>query len=95
MTFFEITTLIGADYAVADRHEIEDALDEALQHAGLGEVTGGGAGLGQANIDAEISDPVRGLAVMRRILQGFSVPSTAIIRQNGCPSIHHTVYDAV
>jgi len=61
-TFFEITFPIGPDYAVANRHEIEDSLDEALQRAGLGEVTGGGAGMGKANIDVEVSDPIRGLA---------------------------------
>lgn len=91
-TFFEITFSIGPDYTIASRHEIEDSLDEALQLAGIGEVTGGGAGMSKANIDVEVTDPTLGLALIRRILQDFSVPPSAVIRQNGSPSVNHAVY---
>lgn len=91
-TFFEILLPIDPSYDVADRHEIEDSLDDALQRAGLGEVTGGGTGMGKANIDVEVIDPQRGLTLMRRILQDFSVPQNTIIRQAGSPSINHSVY---
>src|SRR4051812_10275880 len=90
-TFFEITFPTGSGYAITDRHEIEDALHEALQQAELGEVSGGGAGMGKANIDVEITDPILGLALIRRILHTFSLPANAVIRQNGDPSIHHSI----
>jgi hypothetical protein len=51
---------------VADRHEIENSLDAALKCVGLGEITGGGTGMGEANIDVEVIDPLQGLALMRR-----------------------------
>ena len=91
--FFEITFPIGAAYEVADRHEIEDTLHEALQEADLGEVTGGGTGMGRANIDVEVTDPLRGLALVRKILQDFSIPTNTVIRQAGTPSINHRVYE--
>jgi hypothetical protein len=92
-TFFEITFPVGSGYEVADRHEIEDTLNQALQEADLGEVTGGGTGMGKANIDVEVTDPLRGLSLMRKILQDFSIPSATVIRQAGTPSINHSVYE--
>lgn len=91
-TFFEII-LQAADFTFDRRDEIEDPLDEALQAAGLGEVTGGGSGMGIANIDVEVTDTQRGLALIREVLQTLGVAPSTIIRQSGSPSIEHSVYD--
>ena len=53
MTFLEIV-LQAADFTFGGRDEIEDPLDDALRSAGLGEVTGGGTGMGVCNIDVEV-----------------------------------------
>ena len=93
-TFFEII-LQSADFNFGGRDEIEDPLDEALQQANLGEVTGGGSGMGVSNIDVEATDPVRGLILIREVLQGLGVAKSTVIRQAGSPSIRHSVYDAM
>ena len=89
--FFEII-LQSADFTFGGRDEVEDPLDEALQEAGLGEVTGGGSGMGRSNIDVEVTDPQRGLALIREVLQGLGVARSTIIRQSGPESIRHPLY---
>lgn len=93
MTFLEVSFTIAADYSIDDRQDMEDRLNEVLQHAGLGEVTGGGSGLGEANIDIEVSDPQRALPLIRDTLRFLAVPAGAVIRQSGAPSIDHPVYE--
>jgi len=93
MTFFEVSFPIAADYSVSDRHDIEDRLDEALRHAGLGEVTGGGTGLGKANIDIEVNDTQPALTLIRETLRFLAVPRSTVIRQSGSQSIYHSVYE--
>jgi hypothetical protein len=61
------------------RDEIEDPLAEALATAGIGEVTGGGTGMGKSNIDIEVTDRDDGLALVRRVLQDLSVPASTIV----------------
>ena len=39
----------------SSHHEVEDALDNALRTTGIGEVIGGGAGMGKANIDVDLN----------------------------------------
>ncbi len=63
-SFLEII-LKSEDFAHAGRDEIEDPLDEALQAAGLGEVTGGGSGIDSNNIDVEVSGLSAGLELTR------------------------------
>jgi hypothetical protein len=53
--FLEIV-LESADFTFAGRDEVGDPLPEALTAAGIGEVTGGGSGMGKSNIDVEVSD---------------------------------------
>src|SRR5678816_2333876 len=72
--FFEIMFPVAAHYTLDDRHEIEDRLDKALQHARLGEVTGGGTGLGSANIDVEVTNPQRGPGRFFGALLWFPAP---------------------
>jgi len=91
-TFFEII-LQSADFTFGGRDEIEDPLDEALQRSGLGEVTGGGSGMGVANIDVEVIEAERGLALIRDVLRELGVAPNTIIRQDGSQSIEHRVYD--
>ncbi|HEY3320528.1 MAG TPA: hypothetical protein VGP72_08685 [Planctomycetota bacterium] len=66
-----------------DRGEIADALEEALVSDGIGDVTGGGAGMGQANIDIEVrnNDFDDALALIKQVLSQVGVPnSTTIVR---------------
>jgi len=92
-TFFEII-LRSADFTFGGRDEIEDPLDDALRNAGLGEVTGGGTGMGISNIDVEATDASRGLSLIREVLQRLAVAPSTIIRQAGSPSVEHSVYEA-
>jgi hypothetical protein len=92
-TFFEIV-LLSEDFRFDGRDQIEDPLDEALQESGLGEVTGGGSGMGKANIDVEVIDPQRGLAVIREVLQRLGVAPSTTVRQAGSRSIMHSVYES-
>ena len=91
-TFFEII-LQSADFTFGGRDEIEDPLDEALQQAGLGEVTGGGTGMGCANIDVEVTDSQRGLTLIRQVLQRLAVAPSTVIQQYSPEEISHPVYD--
>ena len=93
-TFFEII-LQSADFAFGGRDEIEDPLDEALNQANLGEVTGGGSGMGITNIDVEVGDPDQGLAIIRKVLRSLGVAKSTIIRQSSSPSIMHPVYESI
>lgn len=90
--FFEIILPAEDDYTLDYRHGIETRLNLVLRAAGIGEVTGGGTGMGKANIDVEITDPERGLALIRKVLQSLEVASTAVIREEGSQSIEHPVY---
>jgi hypothetical protein len=86
--FLEIV-LKSEDFDFGGRDAVEDPLDEALQAAQLGEVTGGGSGLGGSNIDIELSDLERGLPIVRQVLRDLQVaPSTVIIQRTP----EHAVY---
>jgi hypothetical protein len=76
--FFDITFADeGPEYV--GRFEVEDPLDDALRAAGVGEVTGGGSGLGRSNVDVDASDLEAGLRVIRQVLRDWKVaPSTKI-----------------
>jgi hypothetical protein len=77
-TFFEIV-FQSADFVFGGRDEVEDLLEEALHAKNLGVVTGGGTGLGMCNIDVEVNDAERGLALIRAALRELGVaPSTRI-----------------
>lgn len=91
-TFFDII-FQSADFRFGGRDEIEDPLDEALQQAGLGEVTGGGSGMGTSNIDIEVSDPVRALPLIREVLRSLGVAHSTLIRQAGPPPNSLFVYE--
>jgi hypothetical protein len=91
-TFFEII-LHDADFTFDGRDEIEDPLDDALRAAKLGEVTGGGSGMGLCNIDVEVTDPVRGLALVREQLRALGVAPSTEINQYEPEHIVHRVYE--
>ncbi|QIF04175.1 hypothetical protein [Roseimicrobium sp. ORNL1] len=79
-TFYEIV-FQAADFTFDGRDEIEDPLDEALRESELGEVTGGGSGGGICNIDVEVKDAKRGLAVIRKVLRKLKVARSTRIHQ--------------
>ena len=71
----------SSDFQFAGRDEIEDPLEEALIQSGVGEVTGGGSGMGFSNIDVEVKDFDIGLKIIRNVLQSLKVSKTTIIKQ--------------
>lgn len=63
--------------------EVEDPLDAALMSSGAGEVTGGGIGHGWYRIELELSDPVSGTEIARRIAESLELPLTTLLRRIG------------
>ena len=90
-TFLEIV-FIAADFVHDGRDEVEDPLNEALELAGVGEVTGGGGGSGKAIIDVEVRDFELGLAVIRSVLTRLGVARSTVINQYKPNEIVHEVY---
>jgi hypothetical protein len=90
--FLEIV-LASADFKFAGRDEIEDPLDEALQKAQLGEVTGGGSGEDSSNIDVEVVDLHQGLTLIRRVLSDLRVAKSTYINQYDPEHVIHQIYE--
>ena len=83
--FLEIIFVIDdlLKHGFEDRDEIEDELATVLTDSGVGEITGGGTGMGKAIIDVEIDSNVNledALALLRRILRRLQAPSTTVIK---------------
>lgn len=91
-TFLEVV-LQSADFEFGGRDEIEDPLDDALREAGIGEVTGGGTGMGVSNIDVEVNDLAAGLALVRRVLRALGVARNTVINQYQPTRLKHSVYE--
>lgn len=90
--FLEIV-LRADEFTFDGRDEIEDPLEEALASSGLGEVTGGGSGLGSANIDVEVVDLSRGLQLIKQVLRGLNVGPSTVINQYEPQETVHRVYE--
>ncbi len=91
-SFLEII-LKSEDFAHVGRDEIEEPLDEALQAAGLGEVTGGGSGIDSNNIDVEVSGLSAGLELTRRVLRSLDVARSTVIKQYDPEEKTYQVYE--
>ena len=78
--FLEII-LKSEDFKFDGRDAVEDPLDDALADLGIGEVTGGGAGMGFSNIDVEVTDLDIGLQVIRETLSSLGVAESTVIKQ--------------
>ena len=92
MTFFEIL-FQSAEFQFDGRDVVEDALEEALESEDLGEVSGGGSGMGITNIDVEVTDAIRGLSVIRKVLHDLGVARSTVIAQYQPDKVHHRVYE--
>ncbi len=62
---------------LADKGEVEDALDEALRGRRLGAVVGGGSGWRYSHVDLALLDVERGVAAIRDALQRAGVTRRA------------------
>ncbi|MEW6366412.1 MAG: hypothetical protein AB1714_17440 [Acidobacteriota bacterium] len=83
----------------------EDPLQESLERAGLGEITGGGSQLSDPDeegrrrivfcgIDIDIYEPVEGLALLRRELARLQAPrGTALLYEMDGQEFEQPVYD--
>ena len=70
--------------SVEGRDEIEDPLHDLLSSKNLGEVTGGGGGVGYVNIDVEIFDETmldESIAEIRKELKSIGVPLSTVIKR--------------
>ena len=92
-TIFLEIVLTNSDASFEGRDEIEDPLDEALQENNLGEVTGGGSGIGMSNIDVEVTDLGKGLELIKKVLQKLGVPRSTVINQYKPIKTVYNVYD--
>jgi len=90
--FLEVV-LLTADFRFAGRDVVEGPLDVALQDAALGEVTGGGSGMGRSNIDVEVTDIERGLSLLRKVLKSIGVAHSTTIKQYEPVTVVHQVYE--
>jgi hypothetical protein len=82
MRFLLEVVLQSGDAAFLERDEVEDALQQALMAAGIGEVTGAGSGPGVSNLDVEVTDLDQGLALVRKVLQDLEVPPSTMVYRN-------------
>src|SRR5262245_6148600 len=71
-----------------DRGEhFEDPLDDALQEAGVGEVTGGGSmmkpdgGIEYVGIDVDVTDLEKALPIIREVMQRQGAPEGSVIEE--------------
>ena len=82
----------SVEFTFDGRDAVEDPLHEALTAAGIGEVTGGGSGMGRSTIDVEVSDLEAGLELVRRVRRDLKVaaswPLRPLARWPGGPSAH-------
>lgn len=76
------------------RSAVEDEVDEALEKANLGEVTGGGGGIYGVNIDIEVEeeDFEAALSLIRRTLKRIKVPQSTVIKRRGIETVTYPVY---
>lgn len=59
---------------ISSRDELEDPIQDALILANLGEVTGGGSGLGKATLDIEVHGRFdEALALIKGVLKSLNV----------------------
>lgn len=92
---YSLTVVFRPGMYPADRHAIEDELEEALAADGLGEITGGGTAvdLSECDITLDVTDLESGLRVLRETLQRLEVAESTVIVQFEPHRIEHPVYD--
>lgn len=84
--FFEIILKVPDMLASGfeSRDEVEDPLNDALEQSGMGEISGGGTGMGVVNIDVDINTAIsadEAIKFLRTTLRTLNAPrSTIIIR---------------
>ena len=80
---------------IESRDEIERPLEEALLTSGLGEVTGGGGGMGVYIIEVEVDEERfdAGLDLIRTALQLLRVPRSTRITRNHPDKVAFLVYE--
>ncbi len=81
-----------------DRHDLEEMLDSALQSKGLGEISGGGSGMGEFNIDVDIHSAKNfdtALEIIRHTLVSENLPRSTKIILHGANPTEYSVYPNV
>ncbi|WP_154667908.1 hypothetical protein [Pseudoduganella violaceinigra] len=89
--FLEIVFL-SEDFQFDGRDDVEDPLEEFLERNQLGEVTGGGSGMGVVIIDVEVHDLQQGISAIRSFLQSLGVARSTVIKQYRPEVIEHYIF---
>ena len=74
------------DYPFRTLDPLVDALDEALETAGVGEVTGGGIGGGYTRVKVRLAPSPEARRVLDRCLEQLGVPAPAHEAAPGGPT---------
>lgn len=97
VVFLEVV-VNAADAAAAgidSKDEIEDALTAALEQSCLGEVTGGGGGMGVYVVDLEVfeADFAEGLEIVKQALREGQLPASTKIVRHEPERVEYSIYD--
>jgi hypothetical protein len=92
---FELSVIIRPGIYPADRHAIEDELEEVFAEDDLGEINGGGTAvdLSYCDMDITVTDLDAGLRVIREVLKRHEVPPTSVIIHHGAERVEYPVYE--
>ncbi len=96
--FLEIILIVPDLMAsgIESRDEIEDPLNEALERAGIGEVTGGGSGMGKSNIDVDFNIGVslaEAVSFLKSILREANAPRSTVIIKHRPQRVEYPVWE--
>ena len=76
------------------RSAVEDEVEDALEKAKLGKITGGGGGIYGVNIDIEVKekDFEVALDLIRKTLRKIKVPKSTVIKKRAIDTVIYPVY---
>lgn len=78
--YLKIDGIDGLEGSVfVDKSQIEDTLDEALRHLGVGCVIGSSTGLRYSYVDFAVTDVVTAINVVRKVLRAGNIPKRSWI----------------
>ena len=95
--FLEV--IVNADEASAvgidSRDEIEDALEEMFDQSEMGELTGGGGGMGEYVLEVEVPDESfdKALALIKHCLRSLNLPQSTRIKRRSPALVEFKIYD--
>lgn len=95
--FLEV--IVNADEACAvgieSRDEIEDALEELFDEHAMGELTGGGGGMGEYVLDVQVQEQSfdEVLKLIKTCLRTLNLPQSTRIKRRSPTLVEYKIYD--